>query len=146
MANEEEPKLALKYHFIPNDYTNPSCIVMPASTGHYSIHPQTIQFLPSFYGKSSEEPYEHLSNFAELCTTINIQHLTDVGLKLRLFPFSLKDKAKQWLNSLPTNSITTWDQLRKIFLTKYYPIGKTMEMRHAITNFTQLDGEPFHDA
>ena len=42
MANEEEPKLALKDHFIPNDYCNPSCIIMQASTSHYSINPQTI--------------------------------------------------------------------------------------------------------
>ena len=35
MANEEEPKLALKDHFTPNDYTNPSCIQVPAVTGAF---------------------------------------------------------------------------------------------------------------
>lgn len=72
MAEEREQKPALKEHFTPGDYVNPSCIRMPASTGHYTINPQTIQFLPSFYGKSNEEPYEHLNNFLELCTTTNI--------------------------------------------------------------------------
>ena len=64
---------------------------------------------------------------------------------LRLFPFSFKDKAKHWLNFLPTNSITTWDQLQLRFLEKYFPIGKTNQLRRAITNFAQMDGEQFHE-
>ena len=57
MANEEEPKLTLKDHFTPNDYTNPSCIQVPAVTGHFEIKPSTISYLPNFYGKSNEDPY-----------------------------------------------------------------------------------------
>ena len=68
------------------------------------------------------------------------------ALKLRLFPFSVKDKGKQWLNFLPVNSITIWAQLCHAFLTKFYPISKTMEMYNVITNFTMLDGETFHEA
>jgi len=61
--------------------------------------------LPSFYGLNNEDPYKHLDEFLEICTTVKIQNLTDDALKLRLFPFSLKDRAKQWLNSLEANSI-----------------------------------------
>ena len=146
MAEEQEQKPPLKDHFTPNDYTNPSCIQVPAVTGHFEIKPSTISYLPNFYGKSNEDPYQHLNEFNDLCTTFNVQHLTENALKLRLFPFSLKDKAKQWLNSLPSNSITTWAQLHQAFLTKFYPISKTMEMRNAITNFVMLDGESFHEA
>ncbi|KAK3189687.1 hypothetical protein Dsin_029248 [Dipteronia sinensis] len=32
-------------------------------------------------------------------------------IKLKLFPFSLRDKAKAWLQLLPTDSIIIWDQL-----------------------------------
>jgi len=32
---------------------------------------------------------------------------------LRLFPFSLKDKARAQLHSLPSGCITTWDKLTK---------------------------------
>ncbi|XP_042441384.1 uncharacterized protein LOC122026726 [Zingiber officinale] len=31
-------------------------------------------------------------------------------VRLLLFGFSLKDRAQQWLNSLPTNSISSWEQ------------------------------------
>ncbi|MED6188780.1 hypothetical protein PIB30_089158 [Stylosanthes scabra] len=33
--------------------------------------------------------------------------VTSDAIKIRLFPFSLRDKAKQWLNSQPQGSITT---------------------------------------
>jgi hypothetical protein len=33
-------------------------------------------------------------------------------VKLKLFPFSLRGKAKDWLLSLPNGSINSWDNLR----------------------------------
>jgi hypothetical protein len=38
--------------------------------------------------------------------------------KLKLFPFSLRGKAKDWLLSLPNGSINSWDNLRKAFIKK----------------------------
>jgi hypothetical protein len=52
-------------------------------------------------------------------------------IKLKLFPFSLSGKAKEWLLSLPTTSINSWDDLKEYFikstthLLRYYKIEKT---------------------
>ena len=51
-----------------------------------------------------------------LLDTSNIKNLSDDALKLRLFPFSLKDKAKSWLYSLESESIETYDQLTYAFI------------------------------
>ena len=67
-------------------------------------------------------------------------------LKCDYSHFSLKDKAKHWLNTLEPNSITTWAQLQQEFLKKYFPRGKTNQFRRAITTFAQLDGEQFHES
>lgn len=101
--------------------------------------------LPSFYGLSNEDPYKHLDEFLEICTTVRFPNFPDEALRLKLFPFSLKDKAKHWLNSLDSLIITTWDHLQKEFLKKYFPIGKINQIRRAITSFSQLDGELFHE-
>jgi hypothetical protein len=37
-------------------------------------------------------------------------------VKLKLFPFSLRGKAKYWLLSLPTASINYWDDLKEDFI------------------------------
>jgi len=49
-------------------------------------------------------------------------NISDDALRLRLFSFSLKDKAKAWLDT--KTSITTWDQLQKEFLKRFFSIGK----------------------
>ncbi|XP_020256161.1 uncharacterized protein LOC109833032 [Asparagus officinalis] len=64
----------------------------------------------------------------------------------RLFPFSLRDKDRAWLHSLPTGSITTWDQLSRAFLAKYFPPSKTAQMRNQITSFVQKEGESLYEA
>ncbi|KAK5823814.1 hypothetical protein PVK06_018577 [Gossypium arboreum] len=58
-----------------------------------------------------EDPNTYLVNFLEFCDTFKINGISDNAICLRLFPFSLRNKAKQWLNSLPRGLITTWEQI-----------------------------------
>ena len=68
------------------------------------------------------------------------------AIRLRLFPFSLRDKTKLWLSSLAPNLITSWDLLSKAFLTKYYPPGKTTKYRQDLAGFKQQQGESLYEA
>ena len=136
----------MKDRFTPAYYTTPSCINVPNNQAlHYEIKSSIIQMLPSYYGLSNEDPYKHIDEFLEICSTIRIQHFTKDALRLTLFPFSLKDKAKHWLRSLDGIRITTWEELQKEFLTKLFPIGKTNQYRRAITSFAQQSNESFHE-
>ncbi|XP_058213682.1 uncharacterized protein LOC131325434 [Rhododendron vialii] len=145
-ANQENQDRQLREYFAPPAYTSPSCILLPTITAaQYEIKSHTLQMLPSFHGLDNEDPFKHIDEFVEKSSTVKIQNFSDDALKLKLFPFSLKDRAKDWLNSLATGSITTWAQLQQEFLTKYFPIGKTILYRQAITSFSQVDGEQFHE-
>ena len=64
-------------------------------------------------------------------------------MRLRLFPFSLQDCAKKWLNSLPAGSITTWEDLSKKFLSKFFLLKKTTKLRNEIANFVQSDNKNY---
>jgi hypothetical protein len=146
MAEEVPRTTLLRDHYVPSTYTSPSCLQLPNVTAaHYEIKSSIIQMLPSFYGLNNEDPYKHLDEFLEICTTIKMQNFSEDALKMRLFPFSLKDKAKYWLNSLEPNSITSWAQIQQEFLKKYFPIGKTNQIRKSITGFSQIEGEPFYE-
>ncbi|XP_071900972.1 uncharacterized protein [Coffea arabica] len=46
-------------------------------------------------GNATEDPNSHLSAFLEICDTIKFNGVSDDAIKLRLFPFSLRDKAKE---------------------------------------------------
>ncbi|CAL9012178.1 unnamed protein product [Prunus brigantina] len=71
--------------------------------------------------------------------------ISDEAIRLRLFPFSLKERAKEWLYSLPSASITTWTALASKFLAKFFPAQKTNHIRKEIMGVQQLDGESFHE-
>jgi hypothetical protein len=64
---------------------------------------------------------------------------------MKLFPFSLRDKASYWFKTIG-KPIGTWPELRREFLQKFFPIGRTNAMRRAITTFSQGAGEKLHES
>lgn len=113
------------------------------------MKPEVIQLLQSigqFGGLPTKDPNVHTLNFLEICDTFKQCCVTKDAIKLRLFPFSLKDKAKSWLYSLPPGSITTWDALAQNSLSKYLPCGKIAKLRSDIISFVQYDFESLYEA
>ncbi|KAI5324178.1 hypothetical protein L3X38_033251 [Prunus dulcis] len=141
-----QPRKALREFSIPKVTDQPSCIVYPQLTvDRFELKSGMIQLLPTYYGNTTEDPYMHIKQFFEICDTIKIQGLDDEQIKMRLFPFSLRDKAKSWLYSLPNASIHTWEELSNKFLQKFFPAQKTNKIRKEILGFTQKEGEAFHE-
>ena len=67
-----------------------------------------IQLLPTFHGLDSENPYVHVREFKEVVAIFQgIADVIDI-VRLKSFPFSLKDKAKSWLYSLRSQFIGSW--------------------------------------
>jgi hypothetical protein len=77
-----------------------SCIVFPPDASHFNFKSGIIQLLPSFHGLDLEKSYLHLREFEEVCNTYNDSHCSMNTIRLKLFSFSLKDKAKTWLQNL----------------------------------------------
>ncbi|GJY96692.1 putative nucleotidyltransferase, ribonuclease H [Tanacetum coccineum] len=63
---------------------------------------------------------------------------------LMAFPFTLKGKARLWINRLSAGSITTWDLLKNAFLSRYRPLFQIIKQTKAIRNFGQECNEPLH--
>ena len=63
----------------------------------------------------NENPYTHIRDFEEVCTTL-VKGAIDIDLlKLKAFPLTLKDKAKIWLNSLRPRTIGIGQNYRQSF-------------------------------
>ncbi|XP_058216628.1 uncharacterized protein LOC131327478 [Rhododendron vialii] len=147
MAEVAEDTKPLKELFSPVTTNPPSCIVLPTTNAtHFELKPHIIQLLPQFHGIEREDPYMHVKDFLEICATFRFQNFSEESVKLRLFPFSLKDKAKAWLNSLPSGSITSWDILVKKFLSKFFSMSRTTTLRREITDFCQEEHENFYES
>ena len=50
--------------------------------------------LPNFHGMESENPYSHMREFEEVYNTFKEEIATVDLMRLKLFPFTLKDKEK----------------------------------------------------
>ena len=72
--------------------------------------------------------------------------VTEEVLRLRLFPLSLGDRAKHWLNNQPPDSITSWNDLVQKFLTKFFPTVKIAQLMQEINTFRQFEGENLAEA
>ena len=99
-----------------------------------------------FHGLEVENPHEHLNNFLQCCQTVKSIRASTEYVKLALFPFSLRDKANVWFNSLPKGSVNSWAQMCNLFLAKYYPVRRTAKVRAQITGFKQGYDESLSDA
>ena len=87
-----------------------------------------------FCGKAHEDASAHLQHFLEICNTFTIKGVTKDAILLRLFPFSLCGKAKQWFYTNKDRN-TTWDNCSTVFLAKFFPTGKTNALRWRISSF-----------
>ncbi|GAU24617.1 hypothetical protein TSUD_289800 [Trifolium subterraneum] len=91
-------------------------------------------------------PRRTLARFYEACGYTDPTGVSESNKKLRLFPLSLTGRAKDWIDTLPPNTIATWDELELKFRERYFPIHKFLERRNDITNFEQGDSESLYDA
>ena len=102
----------------PPPMSAPSCIVPP--TEEMIIRPYLVPLLPTFHGMESENPYTHIKEFEEVCNTFKEDATTLDLMRLKLFPFTLKDKSKIWLNSLRPRTIRNWIEMQVEFLKKLF--------------------------
>jgi len=92
----------------------------PPDASHFNFKPDIIQLLPSFHGLDLENSYLHLREFEEVCNTYNDSNCSMNSIRLKLFHFSLKYKAKTWLQNLRPGSIHAWDEMQQYFLKSFF--------------------------
>src|SRR3954471_12065409 len=93
------------------------------------------------FSGAGEDATLHLNNFIELCDMQKYKEVDGDIVKLKLFHFSLRGRAKEWLQSLPRNRIDSWNKCKDAFIGKYYPPAKIIAMISDIMKFKQLDNE-----
>ena len=76
-----------------------------------------------FCGKANED-----------CSTFVIKGVLQDAIRLRLFPFSLLGRAKQWFFANKA-AVDTWNKCANAFLMKFFPTEKTNALRGRISNF-----------
>nr|GEY43274.1 hypothetical protein [Tanacetum cinerariifolium] len=107
---------------------------------------QQVQNFFQFHGLPGDDANKHLDKFLHVTQSIKVNEVTDDALRLYLFPHSLTHHATAWFDRLPMDSITTFEQMAKMFLGKYFPPFMVTKLRNEITNFRQRLDESLFEA
>ncbi|CAN6579326.1 unnamed protein product [Malus baccata var. baccata] len=90
-----------------------------------------------------EDPNKHLKEFEVVCSSMTPINVDGSILKMKAFPFSLLEKAKDWLYELAPGTVTSWESMKRAFLEKFFPTSRVILLRKRISGIQQDEGESF---
>ncbi|GJV40315.1 hypothetical protein Tco_1418755 [Tanacetum coccineum] len=90
---------------------------------HHMI--QQVQNTCQFHGLPGDDANRHIDKFLEVTQHMKQNGVSDDALRLSLFPYSLTHHAIAWYDRLPRNSIHSFDDMMRKFLSKYFSPSMT---------------------
>ncbi|CAN6547620.1 unnamed protein product [Malus baccata var. baccata] len=125
----------------------PLCIQYPAAaqgkTDEFELKSSLLHHIPKYHGLSMEEPNKHLKEFEVVCSSMTPINVDGNILMMKAFPFSLLEKAKDWLYELAPGTVTSWDSMKRAFLEKFFPTSRVILLRKRISGIQQDRDESF---
>ena len=105
-------------------------------TASINGHPLPPKFkmpsLDSYDG--TRDPFDHITTFK---TTMHLQGVPD-EIMCRAFPTTLKGLARVWFNKIPPNSVSSFEELSKLFVNNF--IGRQRH-KHSSSNLLTIEQE-----
>ncbi|KAK1614088.1 hypothetical protein QYE76_019605 [Lolium multiflorum] len=139
---------AVRYKLSPDPKFATSLINIKDKDYDFSLdlsHIAIVEKTP-FCGTEKESVVEHMIELSTLSSLFSDDVKKRTYFVAKIFPFSLKDDAKTWYNSLPPDSIKSPKELLDVFFRKYFPASAQHIALQRIYNFDQEDGEKLPEA
>ncbi|CAN6678023.1 unnamed protein product [Malus baccata var. baccata] len=125
----------------------PLCIEYPAAaqgkTDEFELKSSLLHHIPKYHGLSMEEPNKRLKELEVVCSSMTPINVDGNILMMKAFPFSLLEKAKDWLYELAPGTVTSWDSMKRAFLEKFFPTSRVILLRKRISGIQQDQDESF---
>ena len=135
MAEDQYDTATVNDFAIKSKGGHQSCIKFPPMTAHdFEIKPVMISMLQvhgMYHGHYNEDVNKHISRFLEVCDSFKINGVPDDVLRLRLFPLTIADQAREWFDTLEAESIESWEELENKLKARFFSDDKLVEARNA---------------
>ena len=129
------------------DNVVPICIQNPTTaqgkTDEFKLKSSLLHHIPKYHWLSMEDPNKHLKEFEVVCSSMTLINVDGNILKMKAFPFSLVEKAKDWLFELAPGTVTSWENMKIAFLEKFFPTSRVILLRKRISGISENQGESF---
>ncbi|GKB70488.1 zinc finger, CCHC-type containing protein [Tanacetum coccineum] len=146
---DENPIRTLGNYSKPSHEGYRNTIELPIGNNMVPLRSDTIWLVQngySFHGLRSEDPNQHLKDFLKLVDLLDLDGENRERIRMRLFQFSLRDQASNWLKRFPAGSITIWEDLTTRFLAQVFLPVRTVKLRNDILMFQQHHAESLSEA
>ena len=87
-----------------------------------------------------------MGRFMRMENTIKLNGVRSEVINLQLFPFSLRDVAATWFESLLVGPVNNWKDLVEAYMNIFFPSAITSKRRGEIIVFKQGDDESLYNA
>ena len=114
------------------DFYGRSISIPAIGANNFELKPQLVSLMQQnckFHGLPLEDPHQFLAEFLQICDTVKINGVDPEVYRLMLFPFSVRDRARTWLDSQTKESLNSWEKLVSAFLAKFFPPQKMSKPR-----------------
>ncbi|KAL4367041.1 hypothetical protein GQ457_05G025760 [Hibiscus cannabinus] len=131
------------------DDLKPSIITPKIQAAQFELKPimfTMLDFIGKFGGTPHEDARQHVRAFLEVCSSFHQQGVHEDVLRLKLFPYSLRDSARMWLNSASLGSLQSWEDLCQSFILRYNPPNMNARFRNEIISLRQADDASMYEA
>ncbi|GJW76678.1 DNA-directed DNA polymerase [Tanacetum coccineum] len=138
------PLKSLREHSIPSSASFQNSIILPAEQTGRIVNSRDIFLIQgtcTFQGLKGENPLQHIKYYLSIVDNLRANGDTRNTSMLCFFHFSLKGKAKEWLDKTSPTQITTWDQLVARFLDYFFPEDRGKLDQFAHFHFSSLTEE-----
>nr|GEX66449.1 MAK10-like protein [Tanacetum cinerariifolium] len=146
---DENPIRTLGHYSKPSHEGYKNTIELPVGNNTIPLRSVTIHLVQngsSFHELRSEDPNQHLKDFLKLVDSLVLDGENRERTCMRLFKFSLRDQASNWLERLPAGSISTWEDLTTRFFAQFSLLGRPAKLHNYILMFQQHHGESLSEA
>ena len=121
----------------------------PDTTDNFEVKGQILSMIRelTFDGRVNNNPNQYVKKFLNIYDLFKHQGTSDDAVRRGLFPFTLIAEAKAWMKSLEPDSITTWDEFRTKFITRYFIPAKADKVKTDIMmSFAQNGDDTLDEA
>ncbi|GJX78214.1 reverse transcriptase domain-containing protein [Tanacetum coccineum] len=125
-----------------------SAITIPETANKFAIKGNHLTLIKGnqFDGRTKIDPHKHIYEFLGICDMFKYRDTKNEVVRLMMFPLSLTDEAKTWLDELNEGTIETWDELRTAFISRFFLLALFDRILKEICAFSQHENESLTDA